>query len=60
MSTLNPKRNVIHEKASFHKRSQKEGESVEECIRHLYELSEYAKFEDRENTIHGRLVFRFV
>ena len=34
-----PKRNVIHERASFHKRNQKEVEHVEEYIRHLYELS---------------------
>ena len=27
-----PKRNVIHERATFHKRNQKEGESVEEYI----------------------------
>ena len=28
-----PKRNVIHETATFHKRNQKEGESAEEYIR---------------------------
>ena len=41
-----PKRNVIHERATFHKRNQKEGESVEEYIRHLYELSEHVDFAD--------------
>ena len=51
-----PKRNVIHEGAKFHKRNQKEGESVEEYIRHLYELSEHADFADRESTIRDRLV----
>ena len=51
-----PKRNVIHERAKFHKRNQKEGESVEEYIRHLYELSEHAEFADRESTIRDRLV----
>ena len=50
------KRNVVHERAKFHKRNQKEGESVEEYIRHLYELSEHADFADRESTIHDRLV----
>ena len=51
-----PKRNVIHERAKFHKRNQKEGESVEEYIRHLYELSEHADFADSESTIRYRLV----
>ena len=51
-----PKRNFIHERATFHKRNQKEGESVEEYIRHLYELSEHANFADRECTIRDRLV----
>ena len=43
-----PKRNVLHERATCHKRSKKEGKSVEEYIRHLYELSEYASVEGRE------------
>ena len=51
-----PKRNVIYERAKFHKRNQKEGESVEEYIRHLHDLSEHADFADRESTIHDRLV----
>ena len=41
-----PKRNVIHERVKFHKRNQKKGESVEEYIRHLYELSEHVDFAD--------------
>ena len=36
--------------------NQKKGESVEEYIRHLYELSDHADFADRESTIHDRLV----
>ena len=52
-----PKRNVIHERATFHnERNQKEGESVEEYIRLLYELSEHADFADRQSTIRDRLV----
>ena len=51
-----PRRNVIHERAKFHKRNQKEGESVEEYIRHLYELSEHADFADRKSTIRDRFV----
>ena len=51
-----PKRNAVHERAKFHKRNQKEGESVEEYIRHLYEPSEHADFADRESTIRDRLI----
>ena len=51
-----PKRNVIHERATFHKRNQTEGKSVEEYIRHLYEPSEHADFADRVSTIRDRLV----
>ena len=38
-----PQVNVIHERATFHKRSQSEGESVE-YIRSLSEFSEHAQF----------------
>ena len=31
-----PKRNIIHERACFHRRVQKEGETVEAFIRNLY------------------------
>ena len=51
-----PKGKAIHERATFHKRNQKEGESVEEYIRHMYELSEHADFADRESTIRDRFV----
>ena len=37
-----PKKNVIHERATFHRRTQREVESIEEYIRNLYELSEHA------------------
>ena len=39
-----PQVNVIHERATFHKRSQREGEGVEEYVRSLFELSEHAQF----------------
>jgi len=42
-----PKKNVIHELATFHRRTQREGESIEEYIRSLYELSGHAQFADR-------------
>ena len=49
MLTLNRKEILfMKELIKFHKRNQKEGESVEEYIRHLYELSEHADFADRE------------
>ena len=31
-----PKKNVIHERATFHRRNQREGESIQEYIRSLY------------------------
>ena len=51
-----PKRNVIHERAQFHKCFQKEGESVDEYVRRLYELAEHAAFPDKDDTIRDRLV----
>ena len=51
-----PQVNVIHERATFHKRSQREGESVEEYVRSLFELSEHAQFAEKEETIRDRLV----
>ena len=51
-----PQVNVIHERATFHKRSRKEGESVEEYVRSLFELSEHAQFAEKEETIRDRLV----
>ena len=40
----------------FHRRSQREGESIEEYIHSLYELSEHAEFAEKETTICDRLV----
>ena len=51
-----PARNIIHERAQFHKCSQKEGETVDEYVRRLYEAAEFAEFPDKENTIRDRLV----
>ncbi|KAK7102680.1 hypothetical protein V1264_020867 [Littorina saxatilis] len=51
-----PQKNVIHERATFHKRNQREDESIEEYVRQLYELSENCEFADKENTIRDRLV----
>lgn len=41
---FNPKKNVIHERAKFHSRRQKQGETAESFIRSLYELSENRAF----------------
>ena len=38
-----PERNVIHERAMFHERSQHSGESAELYIRSLYEMAEYCR-----------------
>lgn len=51
-----PKRNLIHERAKFHARAQNSGETIEEYVRALYELSEHAAFKDRDETIRDRLV----
>lgn len=51
-----PQRNVIHIRATFHRRDQKEGESVEQYIRSLYELAEHADFANKEESIRDRLV----
>lgn len=39
-----PKVNIIHERARFYLRAQKQGESAEEYIRTLYELAETCRF----------------
>ncbi|KAL1259988.1 hypothetical protein QQF64_007815 [Cirrhinus molitorella] len=52
-----PRRNVIHERACFHQRSQKTGKSVEAFVRGLYELAEHCEFGAlREEQIRDRLV----
>ena len=51
-----PKRNVIFERARFHSRTQEQGESVEQYIRHLYELAAHCDFTEREEEIRDRLV----
>ena len=51
-----PKRNVIHERAAFYQRNQKDGESVEEYMRSLYELSQCAKLANKEENLGDRLV----
>ncbi|XP_005100473.1 uncharacterized protein LOC101864152 [Aplysia californica] len=53
---FSPKRNVIHERAQFHKRCKKETETIEEYVRSLYELSEHTAFPDKDNMIRDRLV----
>ena len=44
-----PKKNTIHEKAKFHQRKQKTGESAEQFIRALYEIAENCDFKDSKN-----------
>ena len=52
-----PKRNVIHERACFHKRAQKPGERVEAFVRSLYELAQYCEFrQTKEEKIRDRIV----
>lgn len=56
-----PKRNVIHERACFHRRSQRHGESVEAFVRHLYELAEYCDFgATKDEQIRDRIVIGLV
>lgn len=51
-----PKRNVIHERAKFYRRDQKEGETVEQYVRALFDLTQYADFENKDDAIRDRLV----
>jgi len=52
-----PKRNIIHKRACFHCRVQKEGETVDAFIRNLYELAEHCEFgTQRDEQIRDRIV----
>ena len=52
-----PKKNVIHERACFHRRVQREGETVEAFIRNLYELAEHCDFgTQRDEQVRDRIV----
>lgn len=51
-----PERNIIHTRAQFHKRNQKQLESIEEYVRSLYDMAEHANFPNRDECIRDRLV----
>ena len=52
-----PRRNIIHERAVFYQRVQRQGESVESFIHHLYELAETCDFADTKSEhIRDRIV----
>ena len=52
-----PKSNIIHKRACFHRRVQREGETVEAFIRNLYELAEHCDFgTQRDKQIRDRIV----
>ena len=51
-----PARNTIHERAMFHQRCQKQGESVEQFVRSLYEMSENCDFTNKDEQIRDRIV----
>ena len=56
-SNFRQERNVIHERAMFHQRSQHSDESVEAYIRSLYEMAEYCDFGTaKDYCIRDRLV----
>ena len=56
-----PKRNIIHERACFHRRQQQQGESVEAFVRHLYQLAEYCDFgATKDEQIRDRIVIGLV
>ena len=44
-----PKKKTIHERAHFHQRKQKIGESAEQFIRALYEIAENCDFKETKN-----------
>ena len=52
-----PKRNVIHERARFYQRNQRQGETVEWFVRSLYEIAEHCDFTtSRVQQIRDRIV----
>ncbi|KAL8614894.1 hypothetical protein ACOMHN_042852 [Nucella lapillus] len=50
-----PKRNIIHERAVFHRCNQQIGETIQEYVRALHDLAETAEFTDKDTTIRDRL-----
>lgn len=52
-----PRRNTIHERACFHRRSQLQGESVKEFVRQLYKFTEHCDFgQTKDEQIRDRIV----
>ena len=51
-----PKRNIIHERATCHQRSQNNGKTVETFVRSLYDIVEHCEFPDKKEQICDRLV----
>lgn len=51
-----PKKNIMHERAKFHLRTQREGELIEQFIWGLHELSENCDFPHKNDQIRDRLV----
>lgn len=56
-----PKRNVIQDRACFHKRSQRDGETVEAFVRSLYELAQHCEFgAGKDEQIRDRIVIGII
>jgi hypothetical protein len=51
-----PKKNLIHARSVFHKRTQMPSETAEAYIRDLYKLAELAAFIDNDDQVRDRLV----